>query len=87
LFPEWFFGRTEVAYGTELMERDGKASGGLFADVDNPSGADDPSPLAEVAEVATQGGIPVRKLVVRVSAIGGGLVAVLLSGGAVFIKK
>jgi hypothetical protein len=78
--------QTEVAYGTELMERDGKASGGIRRRT-NPSGADDPSPLAEVAEVATQGGIPVRKLVVRVTAIGGGLVAVLLSGGAVFIKK
>jgi len=30
----------------------------------------------------TQGGIPVKKIAVRVAALGGGIVAVLLAGGA-----
>jgi len=32
----------------------------------------------------TQGGIPVKKIAVRVAAVAGGLVAVLLAGGASF---
>jgi hypothetical protein len=35
-----------------------------------------------VAEVSTQGGIPVKKIAVRVTAVAGGLIALLLAGGA-----
>jgi hypothetical protein len=38
-------------------------------------------------DVAQGGNITVKKVAVRISAIGGGLVAVLLAGGAAFIKK
>ena len=37
---------------------------------------------AVAAEVVTRGGIPVKKIAVRVAAFGGGIVAVLLAGGA-----
>jgi len=40
-----------------------------------------PPLLAAAAEV-TLGGIPVKKIAVRVAALGGGIVAVLLAGGA-----
>jgi len=41
-----------------------------------------PPPVAAAAEDLTQGGIPVKKIAVRVAALGGGIVAILLAGGA-----
>jgi hypothetical protein len=68
-------------------DRDGKASGwalNVFTTSEkNPerSGCA-PPPIAAAAEVRSQGGISVKKIVVRVATMGGGIVAILLAGGA-----
>jgi hypothetical protein len=41
-----------------------------------------PTFLADTTEDMTQGGIPVKKISVRVAAVAGGVVALLLAGGA-----
>jgi hypothetical protein len=74
-----------VSPGTTIWEIDGKVSGRAShftnANVPQRSGCA-PSSLAVAAEVVTRGGIPVKKIAVRVAAVTGGLVAVLLAGGA-----
>ena len=74
-----------VSSGTTIWEIDGKVSGrastSQTTDVPQRSGCA-LSPLAVAAEVVTRGGIPVKKIAVRVAAVTGGLVAVLLAGGA-----
>jgi hypothetical protein len=69
------------------LDRDGKASGwplnSFTTSEYNPerSGCA-PPPIAAAAEVRSQGGIPVKKIAVRVATMGGGIVAILLAGGA-----
>ena len=73
------------ANGTTTWEIDGKAAGWppLLHFVQDPerSGCA-PSPIAGATEDVTQGGIPVKKIAVRVAAVAGGVVALLLAGGA-----
>jgi hypothetical protein len=77
-------GQEGGAAGPRHLERDGKASGWTFSfsRAQGPSAKRDaPSPIASAAEV-TLGGIPVKKIAVRVAALGGGIAAILLAGGA-----
>jgi hypothetical protein len=46
-----------------------------------------PAPIATATEDVTQGGNFVKKIAVRVSAMGGGLTALLLAGGAVWVRR
>jgi hypothetical protein len=50
------------------------------------SGAFAPPPVAVAAEEIREGEIPVKKIAVRVSTTAGGLIALLLAGGA-FINR
>jgi len=67
-------------------EIDGKASGWAFQSSQprqyTLSGAGCPAAHSGRGGGVTQGGIPVKKIAVRVAAFGGGIVAVLLAGGA-----
>jgi hypothetical protein len=54
----------------------------IFTKTENPERSGFAPPLVAAAAEVTLGGIPVKKLAVRVAALGGGIVAVLLAGGA-----
>ena len=76
-----------MASGTTTQEIDGKATGQAST---SPVPANPlaeriaPAFLADAAEDVTQGGVSVKKMAVRVAAFGGGIVSVLLAGGAMF---
>jgi hypothetical protein len=82
--------RTGDANGTTTWEIDGKASGwastSLFFQDPERSGCA-PSPIAGATEDVTQGGISVKKIAVRVAAVAGGVVALLLAGGAGWVAR
>jgi hypothetical protein len=62
---------------------DGKVSGRLSSRNAFPQRSGyAPSPIAGAAEVVCKGEFPVKKIAVRVTVVAGGLIALLLAGGA-----